>query len=67
MAEKLYEDGVVGYKPTIGYYNRDQLRKLAANADLAVHCAYIEVEGMSITEALQQAVVPVMLIPSTSM
>jgi len=59
MAEKLYEDGVVGYKPTIGYYNRDQLRELAANADLAVHCAYIEVEGMSITEALQQAVVPV--------
>ena len=59
MAEKLYEDGVVGYQPTIGYYNRDQLRELAANADLAVHCAYIEVEGMSITEALQQAVVPV--------
>ena len=59
MAEKLYEDGVVGYKPTIGYYNRDQLRELAANADLAVHCAYIEVEGMSITEAMQQAVVPV--------
>jgi len=59
MANKLYEDGVVGYKPTIGYYNRDQLRKLAANADLAVHCAYIEVEGMSITEAMQQAVVPV--------
>lgn len=59
MAEKLYEDGVVSYKPTIGYYNRDQLRQLAANADLAVHCAYIEVEGMSITEALQQAVVPV--------
>ncbi len=59
MAEKLYEDGVVGYKPTIGYYNRDQLRELAAKADLAVHCAYIEVEGMSITEALQQAVVPV--------
>lgn len=59
MAEKLYEDGVVSYKPTIGYYNRDQLRHLAANADLAVHCAYIEVEGMSITEALQQAVVPV--------
>ena len=59
MAEKLYEGGVVDYKPTVGYYNRDQLRELAANADLAVHCAYIEVEGMSITEALQQAVVPV--------
>ena len=59
MAEKLYENGVVGYKPIVGYYNRDQLRELAAKADLAVHCAYIEVEGMSITEALQQAVVPV--------
>lgn len=59
MAEKLYEDGVVGYKPTVGFYNRDELRNLAAKADLAVHCAFVEVEGMSITEAMQQAVVPV--------
>ena len=59
MANKLYEDGVVGYKPTVGFYNRDQLRELAAHADLAVHCAIVEVEGMSITEAMQQAVVPV--------
>lgn len=59
MAEQLYEDGVVGYKPIIGFYNRDQLRHLAAEADLAVHCAFVEVEGMSITEAMQQAVVPI--------
>jgi glycosyltransferase involved in cell wall biosynthesis len=59
MAEKLYEDGVVGYKPVVGFYNRDELRELAAKADLAVHCAFVEVEGMSITEAMQQAVVPV--------
>lgn len=59
MAEKLYEDGVVNYKPTVGFYDRDQLRELAAKADLAAHCAYVEVEGMSITEALQQAVVPI--------
>ncbi len=59
MAEQLYADGVVGYKPVVGFYNRDELRELAAHADLAVHCAYVEVEGMSITEALQQAVVPV--------
>ena len=59
MANKLYEDGVVSYPPTVGFYNRDQLRQLAAKADLAVHCAFVEVEGMSITEALQQAVVPV--------
>ena len=59
MANQLYEEGVVNYKPTVGFYNRDELRQLAAKADLAVHCAFVEVEGMSITEALQQAVVPV--------
>lgn len=59
MANQLYEDGVVRYKPIIGFYNRDELRVLASKADLAVHCAFIEVEGMSITEAMQQAVVPV--------
>ena len=59
MANRLYQDGVVTYLPTVGFYNRDQLRQLAAKADLAVHCAFVEVEGMSITEALQQSVVPV--------
>jgi glycosyltransferase involved in cell wall biosynthesis len=59
MANQLYEDGIVTYKPTVGFYDRLQLRQLAAKADLAVHCAFIEVEGMSITEAMQQAVVPV--------
>ena len=59
LANQLYQDGVVSYPPTVGFYNRNQLRELAAKADLAVHCAFIEVEGMSITEALQQAVVPV--------
>lgn len=59
MANQLYEDGVVKYKPTVGFYTRDGLRELASKADLAVHCAFIEVEGMSVTEAMQQAVVPV--------
>jgi glycosyltransferase involved in cell wall biosynthesis len=59
QAHRLYADGVVDYLPIVGFYNRDELRELAASADLAVHCAYVEVEGMSITEALQQAVVPV--------
>ena len=59
MADQLYREGVVNYQPVVGFYNRDELRHLAAKADLAVHCAYVEVEGMSITEALQQAVVPV--------
>ena len=32
---------------------------LAAKADLYIHCATVEVEGLSALEALQQAVVPV--------
>ena len=59
MANQLYEDGIVTYRPTVGFYNREQLRQLAAKADLAVHCAFVEVEGMSITEAMQQAGVPI--------
>ena len=59
MAMKLYEDGVVKYKPEFKFCTRDELRALAAGADLCVHCATIEVEGLSIMEAMQQAAVPV--------
>ena len=59
MAMKLYEDGVVKYKPEFKFCTRDELRVLAAGADLCVHCATIEVEGLSIMEAMQQGTVPV--------
>lgn len=62
MAEKLHKEGILKYKPTFEFLNRDQLRELAAHADLAVHCATIEVEGLSIMEAMQQAVVPVIAV-----
>ncbi len=58
-AHKLYKEGVLAYEPTISFENRDGLRRLAAGADLCVHCATIEVEGLSIMEAMQQAVVPI--------
>lgn len=58
-AARLYKEGIVGYEPRFVFLDRDGLRKLAAGADLAIHCATIEVEGLSIMEALQQGVVPV--------
>ena len=58
-AHKLYEDGIVKYEPIFQCHDRDGLRKLAAEADLYIHCATVEVEGLSALEALQQAVVPV--------
>lgn len=59
MAAKLYADGIICHEPVFTFENRDGLRKLAAHADLIIHCATIEVEGLSIMEALQQAAVPV--------
>ena len=58
-AHKLYLDGVVKYDPIFQFHDRDGLRKLAAKSDLYIHCATVEVEGLSALEALQQAVVPV--------
>lgn len=58
-AHKLYEDGIVKYDPIFRFHDRDELRKLAAKSDLYIHCATVEVEGLSALEALQQAVVPV--------
>lgn len=58
-SQKLCEDGVLKYPPIFSFEDKDGLMKLAAEADLAVHCAYIEVEGLSIMEAMQQGVVPV--------
>ena len=59
MAAKLVADGIVKYEPVFTFENRDGLRNLAAKADLAVHCATIEVEGLSIMEAMQQGAVPI--------
>ncbi len=59
MAHHLYKDGVLAYDPIFTFENRGGLRKLAASADLCIHCATIEVEGLSIMEAMQQGAVPV--------
>ena len=59
LAAKLVKEGVLKYEPVFTFENRDGLRQLAVQADLAIHCATIEVEGLSIMEALQQGAVPV--------
>jgi len=58
-AQKLYTDGVLSYAPVFDFFDRDGLRNLAAKADLAIHCATVEVEGLSIMEAMQQGAVPI--------
>ena len=56
---KLVEEGILTYTPEFGFYQRDELRRLMADADLCVHCVTTEVEGLSVMEALQQGAVPV--------
>lgn len=56
---KLYEDGIVKYKPVFGFYTLKQLQEIAASSWLYVHCATIEVEGLSCLEAIQQGLVPI--------
>ena len=58
-ARELCREGILRYPPIFTFEDRDGLRKLAAEADLAIHCAIIEVEGLSIMEAMQQGVVPI--------
>ena len=57
--DKLYHDGIVGYEPSFVFLNHDDLCRLSAKADLCIHCAVIEIEGLSILEAMQQGAVPV--------
>ena len=59
IAHRLEQEGILRYPVQFKFLDRDGLRELAAGADLAIHCADIEVEGLSIMEALQQGVVPI--------
>lgn len=57
--KKLVEEGVLTHTPEFGFYSHKELCRLMADADLCVHCATTEVEGLSVMEALQQGAVPV--------
>lgn len=58
-ARKLYEKGILAHKPVFGFYTPEELRKLAASSYLYIHCAIVEVEGLSCLEAIQQGTVPI--------
>lgn len=59
QAQQLYDEGVLGVEPIFDFYDAAQLHALYAQADLYVHCALIEVEGLSCMEAIHDGVVPV--------
>ena len=59
MADKLYTDGVVSIKPEFGFYTHEELEQLARDSYLYIHCAWVEVEGLSCLEATRVGAVPV--------
>ena len=46
-------------RPIMRFYDQDELRKEIRRADLYVHCANVEIEGMGCMEAFAQGTVPV--------
>ena len=58
-AHRLLTDGVVRHEPTFGFYTTDELKALARTSYLYIHCAWVEVEGLSCLEVIQQGTVPV--------
>ena len=59
QAEKLYREGILGIMPEFGFYSPEELRNLARECYLYIHCAYVEVEGLSCLESMREGLVPV--------
>lgn len=59
LAAKLRAQGILSREATFGFYNAQELKRLAQEAYLYVHCAWIEVEGLSCLDALRDGAVPV--------
>lgn len=58
-AAKLVKKGVLRHEPLFDFFSLPQLQQLAAASDLYIHCAFIEVEGLSCMEAIQTGLVPI--------
>lgn len=57
--KKLLKEGVIKYEPVFGFYSHDRLKEIIRTAYLYIHCAWVEVEGLSCAEAIREGVVPI--------
>lgn len=58
-ASKLYKKGIIKKEVKFGFFDLNELQLLAEDADLYIHAAFIEVEGLSCMEAIQTGLVPI--------
>jgi len=59
LASSILDAGFIKYPVKFCFCTTDELRKLYLSSDLYIHCATVEVEGLSCTEALGCGLVPV--------
>ena len=59
QANRLYKKGIIKHKVEFGFFDINQLQNLAKDADLYIHAAFVEVEGLSCLEAIQTGLVPI--------
>ena len=58
-AARLVKKGVLKHEPDFGFHSLDELEKLYHKSDLYIHCAPVEVEGLSCMEAVELGLVPI--------
>ena len=58
-ADELVSDGILQHRPIFGFYTADQLKDIAHHSYLYIHCAWVEVEGLSCVEAIKEGLVPI--------
>ena len=58
-ADKLYKKGIIKYPVEFGFHTLEELQQIAKDADLYIHGAFVEVEGLSCMEAIQTGLVPI--------
>ena len=51
--------GIIRYEPDFGFHSLEELENIYHRSDLYIHCATVEVEGLSCMEAIELGLVPV--------
>jgi len=59
LADRLYRKGIIKRPAIFGFYTKDELKEIARKAYLYIHCARVEVEGLSCIEAIREGLVPI--------
>ncbi len=58
-AASFVRKGILRYEPDFGFHSLEELEKIYHKSDLYIHCATVEVEGLSCMEAIELGLVPI--------